>query len=277
MDNFKYILVPESKLKSLKDKIKQLEISNSSKPVTSSNADQAALDHMSSVLKETIDSTNLSEDEKAKHYSDGLNKLLTLKKTVETRQNQPIPVTVTLPAEDFTSKNNKSTVENVGVSDNSHEIDNSNNVSSSSSNSLQDSSHSTTGNFTPLEQAAVSTIQTATGRKRATQLLHLVKGSSINWSPTGQLIYNGHAVPGSNMVDIIHDLASSHKKKWSAVGVSEILQDLASLNAPEILISNKKHRETLNQLKTLSSQIPQTPSSQLQRTAPLVSFKLLYK
>ena len=86
---------------------------------------------------------------------------------------------------------------------------------------------------------------------RAKSLLSFLRGNKskgyVDWTPDGELIASGKLVPGSSMVDLIHDSLKSRKGAKDPVGLEPFIEALALNNTPDSLITNTKRRRLMKE------------------------------
>ena len=86
-------------------------------------------------------------------------------------------------------------------------------------------------------------------KKRAEALLHRIKiHPDTSWNDRGEFIYQGRVLPGSNIVDLVHDMIRD-RKSFKARGRLDFARALRQTNVPQHLVGNKKiwewmHRPT---------------------------------
>ena len=80
-------------------------------------------------------------------------------------------------------------------------------------------------------------------RGKAEQLTRTVL-RELSWSPKGELMIDGRAVPGTHIVDLIND-AIRLRKKFNPKGRDEFVEKLTRINVPQELIGNPSIWERL--------------------------------
>ena len=77
-------------------------------------------------------------------------------------------------------------------------------------------------------------------RTKANLLLHHIKHnqSKIGWDSTGQITIHGSALPGTNIVDLVHDLVRPRKVE-PASGIYPVIAALKESNLPREAVGNK--------------------------------------
>ena len=69
-------------------------------------------------------------------------------------------------------------------------------------------------------------------------LLNLMHASNrISWDPTGVVSIDNNVVPGSNIIDLVHDVVRKRKNPRNPVGIHTFKQFLHEINIPKELIS----------------------------------------
>ncbi len=63
----------------------------------------------------------------------------------------------------------------------------------------------------------------------------------LRWNDKGELLYEGHVIPGSHVADLLKDSQREHKR-LSLPGVVEFYEGLKRLNVPRSLIGNVDRR-----------------------------------
>ena len=99
-----------------------------------------------------------------------------------------------------------------------------------------------------IEGEVFMTVPKTLKRKAEALIYRLKNDPNINWNERGELIYQGHIVPGSNMTDLIND-ALRQRKTFEPRGWQDFARALRSSNVPQDLIGHKRrwdwmHRES---------------------------------
>ena len=94
-------------------------------------------------------------------------------------------------------------------------------------------------------------------QKKGLQLLsHL---SKVEWNERGELIYEGVAIPGSNAVDLVHDLLRNRKTATDPLGWHQFAKQMRSVNIPMELVGNEARRKHMQKKPTPRKHIQKTP------------------
>ena len=64
----------------------------------------------------------------------------------------------------------------------------------------------------------------------------------IEWNERGELIHEGVAIPGSNAVDLVHDLIRNRKTATDPLGWHQFAKQMRSANIPMELVGNEARR-----------------------------------
>jgi hypothetical protein len=70
-------------------------------------------------------------------------------------------------------------------------------------------------------------------------LQYLQSNPNIEISDQGELILYGHAIKGSNIIDIVHDFSRQRKTQTPVLGAKELIKVLKRSNIPKEIIGNK--------------------------------------
>ena len=85
-------------------------------------------------------------------------------------------------------------------------------------------------------------------QKKGRQLLsHL---SKVEWNERGELIHEGVAIPGSNAVDLVHDLLRNRKTATDPLGWHQFAKQMRSVNIPMELVGNEARRKHMQKKPT---------------------------
>ena len=68
--------------------------------------------------------------------------------------------------------------------------------------------------------------------------------SKVEWNERGELMHEGVAIPGSNAVDLVHDLIRNRKTARDPVGWHQFAKQTRSANIPLELVGNVARRNT---------------------------------
>ena len=67
--------------------------------------------------------------------------------------------------------------------------------------------------------------------------------SKVAWNERGELMHEGVAIPGSNAVDLVHDLLRNRKTSTDPVGWREFAKQMRAANIPMELVGNVTRRK----------------------------------
>jgi len=94
---------------------------------------------------------------------------------------------------------------------------------------------------------------------------HIQNNPKIQWNTKNELIVNGHAVDGSNLIDLVNDLARNRPNVIAPLGSAELAKILKDTNVPQSAIVNKARMENEIDFGTTipphSSDVPATSQS----------------
>ena len=84
-------------------------------------------------------------------------------------------------------------------------------------------------------------------KSKADHLMKRLKNEpTIQWNDRGELILDGATVPGSNMVDLVHDVLRKRKQS-DPVGWQPFVKHLKHINIPMELVGNADRRQYIQQ------------------------------
>ena len=78
-------------------------------------------------------------------------------------------------------------------------------------------------------------------QEKGRQLLRRL--SKVEWNERGELMHEGVAIPGSNAVDLVHDLIRNRKTARDPVGWHQFAKQTRSANIPLELVGNVARRK----------------------------------
>ena len=96
----------------------------------------------------------------------------------------------------------------------------------------------------PDVMAEVATMLPKGLQEKGRQLVSRLK--TIKWNDRGELLHEGVVVPGSNMVDLVHDLLRNRKTSEPA-GWQQFASQMHAANIPMELVGNVTRRQCLSQ------------------------------
>ena len=215
----KMVLVPEHTL----ERLQQRQNVNTA-PLTSR---LNGLDHD---IQDVLKNNNLSEDEKARQYTQSLQNYLSY---YNQRKSQPLKVKVEPPItvkqqEDTEPKPDESNELKEKLQEAQKEVENSDGIERD------------------LIRALPKTL-----KERGKILLSKIKEhpNIVKWDKNGQLIFEGKPLQGSHIADLIDD--SLRKRKGvEPIGWESFTKALAKMNTPEHLVRNVQRRTALRELKS---------------------------
>ena len=126
------------------------------------------------------------------------------------------------------------------------------------------------GGNTKIEQEIMDSVPISF-KARAQNLLKKLKShpNKIAWDDHSRLILNGTTVPGSNMVDLVNDVLRP-RKNFTPKGYEAFVQGLAEINAPEDFIRNEARRKLL--LEYRDNPVAQSPVAREEETPAMRPF-----
>ena len=71
----------------------------------------------------------------------------------------------------------------------------------------------------------------------------LARLSKVEWNERGELMHEGVAIPGSNAVDLVHDLLRNRKTATDPLGWHQFAKQMRSANIPMELVGNEARRK----------------------------------
>ena len=90
-----------------------------------------------------------------------------------------------------------------------------------------------------IEREVLMTIPKPLKRKAEALIYRVNEDPSVKWNERGELIYQGHIVPGSNMTDLIHD-ALRRRQTIEPQGWRDFARVLRQSNVPHDLIGHRQ-------------------------------------
>ena len=176
-------------------------------------------------IKRVLESTSLSDHDKALNYEQVLDKYLRRVNHVNSRQTQRLTqmnTTTRLPQEESLKPHEKTI---------------------------------------KLEKRLVDSLPKTLQRKGEVLLDHIKDTTEMSWNNRGELIVNGATIAGTNVTDLIHELLRSRKLGNAPKGWSTFASTLRESNIPVDLIGNKARWESPDEpeLKMFSPMTPSTP------------------
>ena len=169
-------------------------------------------------MQNILQNDNLSENEKLKLYSQSLQRRLNFQNQLATVA--PVPVKIENPSSNMVSL---------------------------------------TSDLDKMGQTIISSIPVSL-QSKAQRIVEAPKTRTdvITWNKDWQLMYNGNAVPGTNVIDLVDDLVRA-KKNFNPAGVPIFFQSLKEINLPHIYSGNDTQRSQLLTQEKFQSPGDQTP------------------
>lgn len=99
-------------------------------------------------------------------------------------------------------------------------------------------------------------------REKSEQILRSFKNNSdiVDWTKRSEILYLHKAVPGSNIVDLLH-IAMVQSKNINIAGMDEFINAFRQINAPLTLLVNRKLKEIIrNPMLTVDSGVSKRKS-----------------
>ena len=224
-DYFKrMVLVPEGMLNTIQQYQQQ--------QITPETKNLVRLDNqMETILQDKTQ----SDDDKAREFSQYLQRYLTMYDKVKTRS---LPSSLEQAAMENTE--NEARAEAIATEDGT----------------------------TRTEQEIIDSVP-VTFKSRAQNLLRKLKShpDKISWDDHSQLVLDGTTVPGSNMVDLVNDVLRP-RKNFSPKGYEAFVQGLAEINTPEDFIRNEARRKLL--LEYRDNRMGRSPMARREEETPAV-------
>lgn len=209
----KMVLVPEQTLERLKqrDKIQTAPLTSKLK----------RLDHQ---MEDLLNSRELSEEEKARRYSQTLQNYLTYYKQ---RRDEPMKIKFETHPIQHQDKQEP-------------ELGNQSQPVPVPRQEVQDK----------IERDIVSALP-KTLKDRGKLLIEKIKENPeiMKWDSRGQLLFEDRPLPGSHIVDLIGDFMRE-RKGVDPIGWQVFARGLAKMNAPEDLVRNERRRGALREFKS---------------------------
>lgn len=91
----------------------------------------------------------------------------------------------------------------------------------------------------PWEQEIISSVP-VTYREKARLIMRRIKNSSgkLGWNNSGEMIRNGVAIPGTNIVDLMGDVVRKRKTVAAPPGMVHFTSGLQEINVPREAVGN---------------------------------------
>ena len=95
-------------------------------------------------------------------------------------------------------------------------------------------------------------------QEKGRQLVSHLK--TIKWNDRGELLHEGVVVPGSNMVDLVHDLLRNRKTSEPA-GWQQFASQMHAANIPMELVGNVTRRQHIQKRTRMPTPTPKPKKS----------------
>ena len=178
-------------------------------------------------IKRVLESTSLSDHDKALNYEQVLNKYLNRVDHVNSRHIQRPPhssnQSVGLPHQDPFEKTLK------------------------------------------LEKRIVDSLPKTLQKKGGVLLDHIKETTDMTWNERGELVVQGQTLNGTNVSDLIHEILRSRKLGIKPEGWSVFANSLKESNIPIDLIGNKARWDSTDDVDLSKSLIVESPSTPVNR------------
>ena len=100
-------------------------------------------------------------------------------------------------------------------------------------------------------------------QEKGRQLVSRLK--TIKWNDRGELLHEGVVVPGSNMVDLVHDLLRNRKTSEPA-GWQQFASQMHAANIPMELVGNVTRRQHIQKRTRIPTPTPTPKPKKSRRT-----------
>lgn len=103
---------------------------------------------------------------------------------------------------------------------------------------------------TQIEDEIIDSVP-KTGKKKARLLINKLKNNDevMFWNDLGELTYDGKAIPGTSIVDLVRD-AMGDRKRFQPSNYELFVRGLARINTPLDWIGNETRKKTLEEYKS---------------------------
>ena len=112
--------------------------------------------------------------------------------------------------------------------------------------------------------ADVVTTLPKTLQEKGSQLVSRLK--TTKWNDRGELLHEGVAIPGSNVVDLVHDLLRKRKTS-DPIGWQQFASQMHAANIPMELVGNVARRQHIQKRTRIPTPTPK-PKKQKKRSRP---------
>ena len=113
--------------------------------------------------------------------------------------------------------------------------------------------------------ADVVTTLPKTLQEKGSQLVSRLK--TTKWNDRGELLHEGVAIPGSNIVDLVHDLLRKRKTS-DPIGWQQFANQMHAANIPMELVGNVARRQHIEKRTRIPTPTPK-PKKKKKTTRPL--------
>ena len=103
-------------------------------------------------------------------------------------------------------------------------------------------------------------------QEKGRQLVSRLK--TTKWNDICELLHEGVAIPGSNIVDLVHDLLRN-RKTVDPIGWQQIANQMHSANIPMELVGNVARRQHIQKRTRIAPPIPNPKKNNKKKTRQL--------
>ena len=103
-------------------------------------------------------------------------------------------------------------------------------------------------------------------QEKGSQLVSRLK--TTKWNDRGELLHEGVAIPGSNIVDLIHDLLRN-RKTVDPIGWQQFANQMHAANIPMELVGNVARRQHIQKRTRIAPPIPNPKKNKKKKTRQL--------
>ena len=176
-------------------------------------------------IRRILDSTGISQHDKAIAYQQALHHYLTKVDQVNTRDSKPrVPIKE--------AANERGNTQEVVLDD----------------------------KLRHLEKRVVESVPKTLQKKASLLLEHLKETSNLTWNERGEIALKGQTVEGSNVADLVNETLRARKLSDEPIGWKAFAQALTESNAPLELIGNKARWLTVSNTPPLMENKPELTS-----------------
>lgn len=176
-------------------------------------------------IRRILDSTGISQHDKAIAYQQALHHYLTKVDQVNTRDSKP-----RVPFKE--AANERGNTQEVVLDD----------------------------KLRHLEKRVVESVPKTLQKKASLLLEHLKETSNLTWNERGEIALKGQTVEGSNVADLVNETLRARKLSDEPIGWKAFAQALTESNVPLELIGNKARWLTVSNTPPLTENKPELTS-----------------